>query len=127
MDVEAVKRFMYCTSCGIELPESHRFCNQCGTRTATAEAFIPQAGLPARKLSRPRDDRKIAGVCAGIARYLGIDVTLVRIIMVTLALCPPSAGLILYIICWIAMPNDVLLLPPPVAANSTSRGVPVAN
>lgn len=117
---------MYCTSCGIELPDSHRYCNQCGTRTATAEPFTAPAGQPVRKLSRPRDDRKIAGVCAGLARYLGIDVTLVRILMVVLALCPPSAGLILYVICWIAMPNDVLLLPP-VATNSNSQGVPVAS
>ncbi|MGA7413322.1 MAG: PspC domain-containing protein [Bryobacteraceae bacterium] len=114
---------MYCTSCGIELPESHRYCNQCGTRTATA----PQACEPIRRLGRPRDDRKIAGVCAGLARYLGIDVTLVRILVVALALCPPSAGFIFYVICWIAMPNDPLLLPPPVARNSNSQGVPVAS
>jgi len=66
-------------------------------------------------------------VCAGLARYLGIDVTLVRILMVALALCPPSCGLIFYVICWIAMPNDVLLLPPPVATNPNSQGVPVAS
>ena len=113
---------MYCTSCGIELPDSHRYCNQCGTQTA-AERSTSHAGQPVRKLSRPRDDRKIAGVCSGLARYLGIDVTLVRIIMVVLLLCPPSGGLILYVVCWIAMPNDPLLLPPP-APNS--QGVPVA-
>lgn len=117
---------MYCTSCGIELPDSHRYCNQCGTRTATAPV-APQAGQTIPRLSRPRAGRKIAGVCAGLARYLGIDVTLVRILMVALALCPPSCGLIFYVICWIAMPNDVLLLPPPVATNPNSQGVPVAS
>jgi phage shock protein C len=64
-------------------------------------------------LSRPRDDRKIAGVCSGIARYLGIDVTLVRIIIAVLAIWPPGVGLILYIVCWIVMPRDPLLLPAP--------------
>ena len=117
---------MYCTSCGIELPDSHRYCNQCGTRTATADPFRAQTGQPVRRLSRPRDDRKIAGVCSGLARYLGIDVTLVRILMVALAICPPSGGLIFYLICWIAMPNDLLLLPP-VAPNANSQGVPVAS
>jgi phage shock protein C len=58
-------------------------------------------------------EKKIAGVCAGIARYFEIDVTLVRIIMVCLAFWPPSVGLILYIVCWIVMPRDPLLLPPP--------------
>jgi phage shock protein C len=65
------------------------------------------------RLTRPMAEKKIAGVCAGIARYFGIDVTLVRIIMVCLAFWPPSVGLILYIVCWIVMPKDPLLLPPP--------------
>jgi phage shock protein C len=80
-----------------------------------------------RSLSRPRDNRKIAGVCAGLARYFGIDATLVRILVIALALCPPSGGLIFYVICWIAMPNDPLLLPAPPAANSNTQGIPVAS
>ena len=117
---------MYCTACGIELPDSHRYCNQCGTATNRA-TFAPPAGGPIQTLSRPRDGRKIAGVCAGLARYFGIDVTLVRILVVALALCPPSVGFIFYLICWIAMPNDVLLIAPPAATNSNQQSVPVAN
>jgi phage shock protein C len=115
---------MYCSSCGIELPDSHRFCNQCGTASSQA-GFTSQTAQPVRLLARPRDGRKIAGVCAGLARYLGIDVTLVRILMVALTLCPPSGGLIFYLICWIAMPNDRLFLPAPPASNP--QGVPVAS
>ena len=116
---------MYCTSCGIELPDSHRYCNQCGTPTggAASTSLTRQA---TRILSRPREGRKIAGVCAGLARYLGIDVTLVRILVVVLTLCPPSGGIIFYLICWIVMPKDVLLLPPPIATSSDSQGIPVA-
>ncbi|HEY7209209.1 MAG TPA: PspC domain-containing protein [Bryobacteraceae bacterium] len=102
---------MYCNACGIELSDNFRYCPQCGT-TTHKDGFTSATGKPARFLSRPRDDRKIAGVCSGIARYLGVDVTLVRIIMVVLAIWPPSVGLIVYIVCWIVMPQEPLLLPP---------------
>lgn len=101
---------MYCTSCGTELSSDVQYCPQCGTPARGV-------GFPRPKrttaLSRPREDRKIAGVCSGIARYLGIDVTLVRIIVAVLAIWPPGVGLILYIVCWIVMPRDPLLLPAP--------------
>ena len=112
---------MYCSSCGIELPDNFLYCSQCGHATH-ANSFRSQAGKPARPLSRPRDNRKVAGVCSGIARYLGIDVTLVRILMVVFAIWPPSIGLILYIVCWIVMPQDPLLLPPP-SQTSESQAV----
>ena len=101
---------MYCTRCGVQLNESAKFCSDCGNPTARNAYSAPQA-YP--KLSRPRDDRKIAGVCAGFARYLGVDVTLVRIVAVVLLLCPPSAGFIAYIVGWAVMPNDPLRLPEP--------------
>ncbi len=103
---------MYCSSCGIEIPDTYRYCHQCGATTGKY-GFTSDTGKPARHLSRPRDEKKIAGVCAGIARYLGIDVTLVRVLMLVLALWPPGTGLIIYVVCWIVMPQDPLLLPPP--------------
>ncbi len=102
---------MYCSSCGIEVSDSARFCPQCGTATGKETVASP-LGRPARLLSRPRDDRKIAGVCSGMARYLGLDVTLVRILTVVLAIWPPGVGIIFYLVCWIVMPQDPLLLPP---------------
>jgi phage shock protein C len=102
---------MYCSSCGIELPESFRFCSQCGAATGVG-GFTDPTGKPARLLSRPRDERKLAGVCAGVARYLGVDVTLVRVLVVCFAIWPPFLGLVFYIICWIVMPPDPLLLGP---------------
>ncbi len=103
---------MYCSSCGIELPDSFRFCSQCGMVTGTT-GFTSTTGRPARFLSRPRgSERSVAGVCAGVARYLGVDVTLIRILVVCLALWPPFLGLIFYVVCWIVMPTDALLLPP---------------
>jgi phage shock protein C len=111
---------MYCSACGIELADNFLYCPQCGTATSK-NSFTSTTGTPRRLLSRPREDRKLAGVCSGIARYLGIDVTLVRVIMCVLALWPPCIGLVLYIICWIIMPADPLLLAPPREATPTQN------
>jgi signal transduction histidine kinase len=48
---------------------------------------------------RNADDRVIAGVCAGIARALGVDVTLVRLVFAVLALAA-GAGILLYLALW---------------------------
>jgi phage shock protein C len=112
---------MYCTKCGEQLTESARFCSSCGNPTAL-NAYSAQGPYP--KLSRPREGRKIEGVCAGFARYLGVDVTLVRVVAVILALWPPGIGLIGYIVAWAVMPNDPLLLPeatPPNSETATGR------
>ena len=54
---------------------------------------------------RPMGNQWIAGVCAGFARYFGIDVTLVRLVwLATLILA--GTGLVAYIICWIVMPRE---------------------
>lgn len=55
-----------------------------------------------KKLYRDMDDKRIAGVCSGLALYLDVDVTLVRILMLA-ALIFGSAGFWVYIILWIVM------------------------
>ena len=52
------------------------------------------------KFYRSASDKKIAGVCGGLARYFGLDATLVRVLMVVLALCG-GAGLLAYVLLWI--------------------------
>lgn len=59
-----------------------------------------------KKLVRPRADRKIAGVCAGLAQYFGIDVTVVRIIFVFLLLPGGVPGFVPYLILWALMPDE---------------------
>lgn len=61
-----------------------------------------------RRLTRSTTDRKIAGVCGGLARYLNIDPTVVRIIFLIAALCG-SVGLWAYLIVWITAPEDNLI------------------
>ncbi|MFZ4433598.1 MAG: PspC domain-containing protein [Microthrixaceae bacterium] len=53
-------------------------------------------------LVRPRDGRWIAGVCAGLAVHLGIDVRLVRVGAVVLAL--PGIGILAYLLLWVVVP-----------------------
>ena len=55
------------------------------------------------------NDRVIAGVCGGIAEYLDFDPVAVRIAYAFLTLCTCFSGIILYIICWIVMPEKNLL------------------
>jgi phage shock protein C len=105
---------MFCTRCGVSLDDSAKFCAQCGAPVAANAAANPYTPTPSYpKLSRPREDRKIAGVCAGFARYLGVDVTLIRLIAVVLAFCSVGLGVVVYIFAWIIMPNDSLRLPEP--------------
>ncbi len=58
-----------------------------------------------KRLYRSEKDRKIAGVCAGIAEYFGIDPTLVRLGTAILS-CFWLTGVIVYIIAMIVIPNE---------------------
>lgn len=51
------------------------------------------------------DEKMIAGVCAGFARYFKIDVTLIRIAWLA-AVVLAGTGLLAYLICWIVMPKE---------------------
>lgn len=56
-------------------------------------------------LSRPRRGKVIAGVCAGIARRLGVSATLVRLVFVV-SLLLPGPQVLLYVALWILLPRD---------------------
>ena|SRR5579884_1118870 len=110
---------MYCTQCGTEIPDGSNFCSRCGC--ALDPNAPPRPAPHARRLSRSVYDKKIAGVCAGFARYLGIDVTLVRIVWLVLAISPIPFGIIGYIVAWIVMPRDPLEIAAP--ASEVARPV----
>jgi phage shock protein PspC (stress-responsive transcriptional regulator) len=59
----------------------------------------------ARQLRRSADDRMLGGVAGGIARYLAVDATLVRVIIAALVLLN-GAGLALYGAAWLLIPED---------------------
>jgi len=57
-----------------------------------------------KRLYRARSERKLAGVCAGIADYFGWDPTLVRVGWIVLTLMGGS-GILLYLLLWLVMPE----------------------
>lgn len=58
-----------------------------------------------RRLSRPRDNRWIAGVCAGLARRFGMSPGMMRLIFVLSTLLP-GPQVVIYLALWIIMPNE---------------------
>ena len=55
-----------------------------------------------KRLTRS-DDKMIGGVCAGLAEYLDIDPTIVRIVLMVLF---AGFGILLYVILWLIMPKQ---------------------
>jgi phage shock protein PspC (stress-responsive transcriptional regulator) len=60
-----------------------------------------------RRLTRSRNNGVIAGVCAGLADYLGVDVVLVRLLWVVLSIFPGAiiGGVIVYLAAWLIIPE----------------------
>ena len=58
-----------------------------------------------KKLYRSKTDKKLAGVCGGLAKYLSMDVTLVRLIWALVGVFA-GAGLLAYIVCAIVIPME---------------------
>lgn len=58
-----------------------------------------------KRLTRVEDGRMIAGVCAGLAKYLGIDATVVRLLFALLTIFV-GGGILLYLILWLVMPME---------------------
>lgn len=58
-----------------------------------------------KKLYRSRKEKKMAGVCGGIATFFKIDPTIVRLIWVLAVLCA-GTGVVLYIACALVIPEE---------------------
>jgi len=105
---------MFCTRCGAENDDKARFCSVCGHPTKLAEATENPYTAP--RLALDTEHKKIAGVCAGFARYLGVEPLLVRIVWLALAL-GAGVGFIAYLVAWILMPKDTPRAPGYVSQN----------
>ena len=57
-------------------------------------------------LVRKREGRIIAGVCAGLADYAGIDVNLLRVIVALISLFTVGTGVLAYLIAWAVIPEE---------------------
>jgi phage shock protein PspC (stress-responsive transcriptional regulator) len=58
---------------------------------------------PSRKLYRSEDDQMIAGVCGGLASWLGVDSTVVRVLFLAATLVS-GAGVLVYVAMWLLVP-----------------------
>jgi phage shock protein C len=70
-----------------------------------------------KKLTRLATDRMLFGVCSGIAHYLNVDPVLVRLTFVIAAVMTNGAGLLLYILLALLMPEDM-----PIAVAAKANG-----
>jgi phage shock protein C len=103
---------MYCNYCGKAIQDDANVCAYCGIRVG--------ASLARRRLIRPRLGRKIAGVCLGFSEYFDIDVTLVRVVWLITAIMT-GFGFIPYIIAWIVMPEEPVVISAPVNAQQATN------
>lgn len=64
-----------------------------------------------KRLTRSSQDKWVAGVCGGIARYFGFDSDVLRLVYVILTVCTVFSGILAYVILWLVMPTDNPRLP----------------
>jgi phage shock protein C len=76
-----------------------------GTRPGR-QSGVMSTETTTRKLRRSRDDRMVAGVCGGIARMLGMDAALVRLLLVAATLLGFGAGAVIYLVAWLVVPEE---------------------
>ncbi len=110
---------MTCPNCLKDIAAGSKFCYNCGAKQpeAVPPGISPATGTP-KKLMRSSTDKKIGGVCGGLADYFDLDPTVIRLVWLLLVLFA-GTGLVVYIVLWIVLP----LAPPgviPASAAATS-------
>jgi phage shock protein C len=112
----------YCAGCGASLPGGANFCSTCGKAVIEPGpvAHTGTAGGAFSPLVRPITGRKVAGVCQGIANQFGWDVTLVRVVTVLLAIFTFPIALLVYLLMWLIVPEELRTVPPVTTLNTTS-------
>jgi phage shock protein PspC (stress-responsive transcriptional regulator) len=93
---------MSCVRCHREIAADAAYCPACGA-SQQGEA---NAVRTTRRLVRIPTDAKLAGVCAGIADYLDVDVTMIRALWLALSIVPGAivGGMVAYALAWVVMP-----------------------
>lgn len=73
---------------------------------AAGDAGAKSSAAAQHKLYRDPKGARVAGVCAGLAQYFDVDVTLIRILMLV-AIFAATAGFWIYVVLWIVVPKAV--------------------
>lgn len=104
---------MVCTNCGREILEASNYCSSCGARQRQRTLH--------KQLTLSATDKKIAGVCGGLAEYLDVDATIVRLIWVALSVVPGGfvGGALAYLLAWFIIPKA------PAFASTAAGALPV--
>ena len=112
---------MICQNCQKDIAAGSNFCYNCGAKQSDPAQYAYNS--PRRRLVRSINDRKIAGVCSGLADYFDIDPTVVRVIW-ALATFIPGPNIIAYIVLWIVLPEGATGVAPSPAAAPPSAPAP---
>jgi phage shock protein PspC (stress-responsive transcriptional regulator) len=79
-----------------------------GSTNGSSKTFATPTEEPRGSMSRNSNDKIIGGVCSGIAHYLKIDPTVVRVLFALISFGGFGAGILIYIILWIVLPERAL-------------------
>ena len=103
---------MTCIHCKRELTDHSNFCYYCGAPQSVAPSGPPPVQ---KRLMRSSVDSKIAGVCGGIAEYMDVDSTVVRLVWVLITFFTGIVpGLLAYLVAWLVMPEAPVVVVEPV-------------
>jgi phage shock protein C len=110
---------MFCVHCGREIADSSNFCATCGGRQRQRTSQ--------KQLTLSATDKKMAGVCGGIAEYLDVDPTIVRLVWVALSVVPGGfvGGALAYVLAWAIIPKAPAFASAP-AGPATAQAAPKA-
>jgi len=59
-----------------------------------------------KQLIRPKQGRMVAGVCAGLGQFFGIDANIVRIVFAALTVFSAGAAALVYLVAWVVVPEE---------------------
>ena len=95
---------MICPNCRKDIAIGSKFCYNCGAKQPDTPppGLSPQTG-GTKRLMRSSTDKKVAGVCAGLADYFDMDPTIIRVLWLVAVLCL-GTGLLAYGILWMVLP-----------------------
>ena len=104
---------MNCTRCNREIAAAASFCQFCGA----GQHQQASAAAPPKPLRRSIADRRLSGVCGGIARYLDTDPVFIRVAWAILSIVPGTIllGVLAYVVAWLVVPEAEPESEPPVA------------